>query len=140
MMMRYPIVIEPGDENTAYGVVVPDLPGCFSAGDTLDEAVTKAKEAIESHIEELLATGEPLPAIHGLADHQANPDYAGWVWALVEIDMSRLEDVTERVNITLPRRVLRIIDEAAKRAGESRSAYLARVGVTEATRHSFAHA
>lgn len=138
--MRYPIVIEPGDENTAYGVVVPDLPGCFSAGDTLDEAVTKAKEAIESHIEELLATGEPLPAIHGLADHQANPDYAGWVWALVEIDMSRLEDVTERVNITLPRRVLRIIDEAAKRAGESRSAYLARVGVTEATRHSFAHA
>lgn len=138
--MRYPIVIEPGDENTAYGVVVPDLPGCFSAGDTLDEAVTKAKEAIESHIEELLATGEPLPAIHGLADHQANPDYAGWVWALVEIDMSRLEDVTERVNITLPRRVLHIIDEAAKRAGESRSAYLARVGVTEATRHSFAHA
>ena len=138
--MRYPIVIEPGDENTAYGVVVPDLPGCFSAGDTLDEAVTKAKEAIESHIEELLATGEPLPAIHGLADHQANPDYAGWVWALVEIDMSRLEDVTERVNITLPRRVLHIIDEAAKRAGESRSAYLAMVGVTEATRHSFAHA
>ncbi|MDP3842703.1 MAG: type II toxin-antitoxin system HicB family antitoxin [Oxalobacteraceae bacterium] len=138
--MRYPIVIEPGDENTAYGVVVPDLPGCFSAGDTLDEAVTKAKEAIESHIEELLATGEPLPAIHGLADHQANPDYAGWVWALVEIDMSRLEDVTERVNITLPRRVLHIIDEAAKRAGESRSAYLARVGVTEATRQSFAHA
>ena len=138
--MRYPIVIEPGDENTAYGVVVPDLPGCFSAGDTLDEAVTKAKEAIESHIEELLATGEPLPAIHGLADHQANPDYAGWVWALVEIDMSRLEDVTERVNITLPRRVLHIIDEAAKRAGESRSAYLARVGVTEATHHSFARA
>jgi len=62
------------------------------------------------------------------------------VWALVEIDMSRLEDVTERVNITLSRRVLHIIDEAAKRAGESRSAYLARVGVTEATRHSFAHA
>lgn len=140
MMMRYPIVIEPGNDNTAYGVVVPDLPGCYSAGDTLDEAVTNAKEAIELHIEGLLAAGEPLPAIHALGDHQANPDYARWVWALVEIDMSRLEDVTERVNITLPRRVLRIIDEAAKRAGESRSAYLARVGVTEATHYNLAHA
>lgn len=36
--MRYPIVIERGDDTHAYGVVVPDLPGCFSAGDTLDEA------------------------------------------------------------------------------------------------------
>ena len=138
--MRYPIVIEPGDDHTAYGVVVPDLPGCYSAGDTLDDAVTNAKEAIELHIEALLAAGEPLPASHALGDHQANPDYARWVWALVEIDMSRLEDVTERVNITLSRRVLHIIDEAAKRAGESRSAYLARVGVTEATHYHLAHA
>ncbi|MEO8600811.1 MAG: type II toxin-antitoxin system HicB family antitoxin [bacterium] len=138
--MRYPIVIEPGDGNTAYGVVVPDLPGCYSAGDTLDEAVTNAKEAIELHIEGLLAAGEPLLAIRALADHQATPDYAGWVWALIEIDMSRLEDVTERVNITLPRRVLHIIDDAAKRAGESRSAYLARVGVTEATHYRSTHA
>jgi len=45
--MRFPIVIEPGDEQHAFGVVVPDLPGCFSAGDTLDEAIDNAKEAIE---------------------------------------------------------------------------------------------
>jgi hypothetical protein len=45
------------------------------------------------------------------------------VWALVKIDMSRLEEVTERVNITLPSRVLHIIDEAAKRAGESGKAF-----------------
>ena len=138
--MRYPIAIEPGNEGTAYGVVVPDLPGCYSAGDTMDEAVTNAKEAIELHIEAALAAGEPLPASHALDEHQQNADYAGWIWALIEIDMSRLVDVTERVNITLPRRVLRIIDEAAKRAGESRSAYLARVGVTEATHYGVAHA
>lgn len=35
--MRYPAANEPGDEKHAFGVVVPDLPGCFSAGDTLDE-------------------------------------------------------------------------------------------------------
>ena len=43
--MRYPILIEPGSANTAFGVAVPDLPGCFSAGDTLDEAIDAAREA-----------------------------------------------------------------------------------------------
>ena len=49
--MRYPIVIERGDDTHAYGVVVPDLPGCFSAGDTLDEAYVMAKEAVEGWLE-----------------------------------------------------------------------------------------
>jgi HicB_like antitoxin of bacterial toxin-antitoxin system len=42
--MRYPIAVETGDAKHAYGVVVPDLPGCFSAGDTLDEALTNSQE------------------------------------------------------------------------------------------------
>jgi predicted RNase H-like HicB family nuclease len=40
--MRYPILIEEGPETAAFGVVVPDLPGCLSAGDTLDEAIEAA--------------------------------------------------------------------------------------------------
>ena len=46
--MRYPIAIELGDEAQAFGIVVPDLPGCFSAGDTLDEALNNAEEASAS--------------------------------------------------------------------------------------------
>ncbi len=49
--MKFPIVIEVRDKNTAYGVIVPDLPGCFSAGDTLDEAIDNTKEAISLWIE-----------------------------------------------------------------------------------------
>lgn len=45
--MLYPIAIEPGDETHAFGVIVPDIPGCFSAGDTLEEAYANAKEAIK---------------------------------------------------------------------------------------------
>lgn len=37
--MRYPVAIESGTETEAFGVVVPDLPGCFSAGDTMEEAM-----------------------------------------------------------------------------------------------------
>ena len=129
--MRYPIAIELGDADHAYGVVAPDLPGCFSAGDTLDEAVDNAKEAIELWLEDVLDDGGSIPEPRTITKHQANPDYAGWVWAVVSIDLAELSDKAERVNITLPARVLRRIDRAAKEAGESRSGYLARRALME---------
>ncbi len=132
--MRYPIVIHK-DKSSDYGVIVPDLPGCFSAGETLDEAMEMAHEAVECHIEGLLLAGESLPAALPIEHHQSNPEYTDGVWALIELDLSRLADTTERVNITLSRRVLTLIDEAAKRAGESRSGFLARAGI-EAAQHA----
>ena len=44
-----------------YGVTVPDLPGCFSAGSTIDEAILNAEEAILTHIEGLLMDDEIVP-------------------------------------------------------------------------------
>lgn len=124
--MKYPIAIETGDATHAFGVVVPDLPGCFSAGDTLDEAIDNAREAVELWLETVIDDGGAVPEPGSIAMHQANPDYAGWVWAVVAVDLAALSDKAERVNITLPSRVLRRIDAAAKAAGESRSGYIAR--------------
>jgi predicted RNase H-like HicB family nuclease len=124
--MRYPIAIEPGDAGHAYGVVVPDLPGCFSAGDTLDEAIDNAKEAIQLWLEDVLDDNGDIPEPRTITAHQANPDFAGWAWAIVSIDLAELSDKAERINITLPARVLRRIDRAAKEAGESRSGYIAK--------------
>lgn len=124
--MKYPIAIEPGDDGHAFGVVVPDLPGCFSAGDTLDEAVDNAKEAIELWLEAVIDDGEAVPEARTIAEHQANPEYSGWIWAVVPVDLAELSDKVERVNITLPARVLRRIDRDAKEAGETRSGFIAR--------------
>lgn len=124
--MRYPIAIEPGDERHAFGVVVPDLPGCFSAGDTLDEAIDNAREAIALWLESVIDDGGAVPEPHSIAGHQANQQFAGWVWAVVDADLAALSDKAERVNITLPRRILRRIDAAARASGESRSGYIAR--------------
>jgi predicted RNase H-like HicB family nuclease len=124
--MNYVVAIEPGDKRHAFGVVVPDLPGCFSAGDTLDEALVNAREAMELWLETVIDDGRPVPEPKSLATHQANREFAGWIWAVVAVDLASLSDKIERVNITLPARVLRRIDQAAKQAGESRSAYLAR--------------
>lgn len=131
--MKYPVVVHK-DADSDYGVTVPDLPGCFSAGATFDEALDMAREAAELHLEGLLEDGmavpEPSP-IEALVD---NPDYAGGIWALIEVDLSKLSGKSKRVNITLPERVLAIIDEAARRSGESRSGYLARVALEAAGR------
>ena len=88
--MRFPIAIEPGDENTAFGVVVPDLPGCFSAGDTLEEAYTNAVEAIELWVETTLETGGTIPAPGSVQALRRDPDLAGWVVDMVEVDLSGL--------------------------------------------------
>ena len=50
--MKY-LVIFNKDENGTIWVEVPDLPGCFSSGDTIDEAKKNVVEAIELHIEGL---------------------------------------------------------------------------------------
>ena len=127
--MKYPIAIEPGDEHRAYGVVVPDLPGCFSAGDTLDDAIDNAREAIELWLETVIDDDQAVPEPRTIAEHQANPEYKGWVWAVVPVDLAALSDKVERVNITLPARVLRRIDAAAKAAGESRSGFIAHLAL-----------
>lgn len=127
--MRYPIAIEPGDEHHAFGVVVPDLPGCFSAGDSLDEAIDNAREAIELWLETVIDDGGAVPEPRTITEHQANPEFSGWVWAVVTVDLAELSDKAERVNITLPARVLRRIDLAAKAAGESRSGFIAHMAL-----------
>ena len=88
--MRYPIAIEPGDATHAFGVVVPDLPGCFSAGDTLDEAVDNAKEAMELWLETVIDDGGAVPEPRSITEHRADPEFSGWVWAVVTIDLGRV--------------------------------------------------
>jgi len=123
--MRYPVVIHK-DKKSAYGVTVPDLPGCFSAGDTLEDALTNAVEAIECHLEGLLLDGDEIPPAQPVDAHVKNKDFAGGTWALVTVDLSKLASKAKRINITLPERVLTLVDEQAKVEGETRSGLLAR--------------
>ena len=80
--MNYPIVTHK-QKNSDYGVTIPDLPGCFSAGSTMDEALAMAKEAIELHIEGLIEQGQLVPDPSPIEKHQHNPDYAGGTWVLI---------------------------------------------------------
>lgn len=137
--MRYPVAIETGNDTTAWGVVVPDLPGCFSAGDTLEDALIQAEDAITSWIEVAIDDGQDIPVpSHIEALRATHPEYEGWMWALVKIDPAMLDDTLERVNISLPRRVLHRLDARARKAGETRSGFIARLAVEG--RENAAHA
>lgn len=127
--MRYPIMIEPGNDTTAWSVVVPDLPGCFSAGDTLDEALVAVEEAAAAWIDATLDAGREIPRPSAVQDAMKSGDFGGWMLGFVSVDPALLDDAVERINITLPRRVLARIDAKAKASGENRSSYIAKMAV-----------
>ena len=124
-----PIAIEPATESTSFGVVVPDLPGCFSAGDSLDEAMTNAEAAAAAWIDATLDGEEVVPAPSSHAAIHGDPVYSGWTFGVITVDRALLDNTVERVNITLPRRVLERLDAPARAAEESRSGYIARLAI-----------
>jgi predicted RNase H-like HicB family nuclease len=100
MHKHYPIVIHK-DADSDYCVTVPDLPGCITAGDTLEDAQNQAVEAIQCHIEGMLLDGEPIPEVKEIAFHQDNPDYTDGVWKSITIV---LPDISE-IRVSRPGRI-----------------------------------
>jgi predicted RNase H-like HicB family nuclease len=58
--MRYTVILQ-REGDGGYVAVVPSLPGCVSQGDTREEALKNIEEAAELYIEDVQATGDPLP-------------------------------------------------------------------------------
>ncbi|MGM0563567.1 MAG: type II toxin-antitoxin system HicB family antitoxin [Pseudomonadota bacterium] len=122
--MLIPVAIHK-EKDSAYGVIVPDLPGCHSAGDTLDEAIENAREAIEFHIEGLILESEPLPEWHPLQHHKQSGQYEdAEAWVLIDLDLTKYSSAIKRINITVPEFVLNQIDQYSKSVGKSRSSVL----------------
>jgi predicted RNase H-like HicB family nuclease len=64
------------DEGTSYGVSFPDVPGCISAGDTMEEALAHAAEALAGHLGLMKADGDPIPRPRSLKAIKADPEFA----------------------------------------------------------------
>jgi predicted RNase H-like HicB family nuclease len=63
------------DEGTSYGVSFPDVPGCISAGDTFEEAVANAGEALAGHFAAMRADGDPTPTPRDFDRLKRDPDF-----------------------------------------------------------------
>lgn len=58
---KYAIILDPNPDEGGYTVTVPSLPGCVTQGESIEEAITMAKDAIRLYIETLIENGEPVP-------------------------------------------------------------------------------
>jgi len=131
--MKYPVIIHK-DEDTGYGVTLPDVPGCFTQGDTLDEAIGKIQAAVELYYDGEKITAPPQASkIEDLIKSDLYTKDGFWV--LADIDFSFLAPKTIRINITIPEYKLSIIDKAAKARGLSRSAFLVESAESEISNH-----
>jgi predicted RNase H-like HicB family nuclease len=63
------------DEGTSYGVSFPDVPGCISAGDTLEEAVANAGEALGAHLALMHRDGDTIPAPRSFEELKRDPEF-----------------------------------------------------------------
>lgn len=127
--MEIPVAIFK-DKGSVYGVNVPDIKGCYSWGETIDEALKNAKAAIYSHVETLNELGEQVEITQSKIELLSQEEvYAGAVWALVDIELEKLDSKPERINVSLPRFVLSKIDDFAKAKHETRSGFLSRAAL-----------
>jgi predicted RNase H-like HicB family nuclease len=123
--MRYIALVD--GKAGSYGVVVPDLPGCTSAGSTSDEALRNAVEAVRLWAE-AIDDGEALPPPRSVETLRADPEVVaalaeGAALAIVPLLLDSGRAV--RANLSLDAGLLDAIDEAAKAHGLTRSAFLA---------------
>jgi predicted RNase H-like HicB family nuclease len=127
-IMRYPIIMHT-ENHRVFGVTVPDLPGCFSVGDSIEEAIDNAHEAIMLYIEDMVAEGESIPSptqIVNMTDFY--PDEGTALLAYVDVDLEPVLGPAKRINITIRPAMLQVIDIRAKARGMNRSEYLAFAG------------
>ena len=108
------------DKGSDYGLEFPDVPGCVTAGHSIEEAKAMAAEALAGHLQMLVEEGLPIPVPSDM-DRLADDSHRGdAVMLLIEISPDLLK--TERVNVMIPRHLLGRIDAAS---GGNRSRFLA---------------
>lgn len=128
MYKQYPIFIEaPQSKNEAWGIIVPDMPGCHSAADNEEDILKNAREAIALWLED----AEELP--HALSLNMARAKKYGdnVTLAFIDVDVSAFEGKKKRINVSIPESLIESID----RVSGNRSAFLA-----QAAREKLAHA
>ena len=134
MMIVYHAVVHK-DEDSAWGVHFPDLPGCFSAADDLADVQANASAAVMLYLE-----GEKAPepsAIEKIRDMVAD-DLAEGAF-LLAVPYVYVSNRPQRINISIDRGVLDAIDAAASSRKLTRSAFLTEAARNEIEGRHWAH-
>ena len=108
----FPAIFEPGDAG-GYTVTFPDLPGCITEGDTLEEAFAMAKEALELHVYGMEEDHEPIPEPSRLKPATVPPQaMVAVVEAWMPVIRSKMANQSVKKNLTIPKWLADAADRA----------------------------
>ena len=124
--LYYPALADK-DVDSDYGVSFPDFPGCVSAGESVEEAVLRAREALAGHVALMLADGDTMPAPSALEEIAAQKEASTVAVTLIPVV---LPGRARRVNVTLDEALLEEIDQISN----NRSGFLAEAARAELAR------
>jgi predicted RNase H-like HicB family nuclease len=129
-MQRYIALVDREERKgrAVWGVSFPDFPGCVAVGDSFQDAVDSAAEALRFHVEGMLADGLPIRAPRELEAIAADSEWAEDVRGAAVTCLIPLlppSEAPQRVNISIDGGLLREIDSAAEALGSTRSGFLA---------------
>ena len=126
-MIYYPAAIFQDDNQANFGVIIPDLSGCYPVGDTIEEAIADAHDAAIFHIEGMIAEGldwQTTPS--NINTLRANPDYAdALLWVMIAIDETAFSKQV-RFNVSWNEYLLNQVDNYIANHNETRSGFLAK--------------
>ncbi len=122
MASQFFLAIIEGDQETGYSVFFPDLPGCTSGGETIDQTARNAEDALRGHLALMVRDGDSIPDQRPIDAIDRDPDVNEVARILVKAETSGR---SVRVNISLDDRLLEQVDRAAAARGTSRSGFLA---------------
>lgn len=111
----------------AYGVVVPDLPGCAAMGRTVEQALQNAVVAVRDWVEDAISDGETPPKPRPADRVRRDPDVAAALAdgaAIMIVPLIRETGRPAKANLSIDEGLLTSIDEAAAARGMTRSAFI----------------
>ncbi|MBF0562748.1 MAG: type II toxin-antitoxin system HicB family antitoxin [Alphaproteobacteria bacterium] len=122
MAVRYfPAIIEGGDE-PGYCVFFPDLPGCTSAGDTIEQAALNAEDALRGHLAMMIRDSDPIPDQRPLDQIGQDPEVTEVARIMVRAE---IPGRAIRLNISMDDGLVEAVDHEAAARGMTRSGFLA---------------
>lgn len=125
--VKYYYAVVHKDEDSAYGVSFPDLPGCFSAADDIEDVLPNACEALDLWFED---QAEVAPMRLDQAQAAAREDIAAGAF-LIAVPRIVNDHRVARVNLSIERGILDAIDKAAAERSLTRSAFIAQAARNE---------
>lgn len=143
--MKYPVLIERNTDDNTYNVTVPDLPGCQSKVNDIDEGFGVSIEMIKGHLSILAEYGEKVPNASSIEKqrtlwreqnkHLANAEQRliDSVWGLVDVDITPYLGRSHKINVTLPELLISQIDDRVSKSEQhkTRSGFIAAACIAE---------